>query len=140
MAKKIKRKRKTRKEKGITIQFIPYSEIAYLTSFRRVKKLVDMAVENKILLVQGKLAPEEEVDLIEETMKHIGRSKSSRFRGIELATFSPKSKDMPFFDSMREKLATTLFGERDVITVIGPATIVREIKKDPTKIQLLLRK
>ncbi|UZE93986.1 MAG: DUF2073 domain-containing protein [Candidatus Pacearchaeota archaeon] len=136
-----KKKIKTRRsDKGITIQFIPYSEIAYLTSFRRVKKLVDLAVENKILLVQGKLAPEEEVDLIEETMKHIVKSKKSKFRGIELATFSPRSKELPFFTSMKEKLATSLFGDRDVITVIGPATIVREIKKDPTKIQLLLRK
>ena len=131
MAKKTRRKR-------ITIQFIPYAEIAYLTSFRRVKKLVDLAVENKILLIQGKLAPEEEADLIEETMKHI--SKSKRFRGIELATFSPKVKELPFFTSVREKIATSLFGNRDTITVIGPATIVREIKKDPTKIQLLLRK
>ena len=89
-------KKKRTKRKGITIQFIPYSEIAYLSSFRRVKKLVDLAVENKILLIQGKLAPEEEADLIEETMKHIGKSRSSRFRGIELATFSPKTKELPF--------------------------------------------
>ena len=121
-------KKKRTKRKGITIQFIPYSEIAYLSSFRRVKKLVDLAVENKILLIQGKLAPEEEADLIEETMKHIGKSRSSRFRGIELATFSPKTKELPFFTSVREKIATSLFGERDIITIIGPATVVREIK------------
>jgi len=134
------KKRKTKRKSGVTIQFIPYAEIAYLTSFKRVKKLVELAIENKILLIQGKLAPEEEADLIEETMKHIGKSRSSKFRGIELATFSPKTKDLPFFTSMRERMATTLFGERDVITIIGPATVVREIKKDPTKIQLLLRK
>ena len=131
---------KSKRSKGVTIQFIPYSEIAYLSSYKRVKKLVDLAIENKILLVQGKLAPEEEVDLIEETMKRISKSKRSKFRGIELATFSPKSQNMPFFNAFRERLATTLFGDRDVITIIGPATIVKEIKKDPTKIQLLLRK
>ncbi|MCL6500954.1 MAG: DUF2073 domain-containing protein [Candidatus Pacearchaeota archaeon] len=127
-----------KKNRGVTIQFIPYAEIAYLSSFKRVKKLVDLSVENKILIMQGKLAPEEEADLIEETMKYIG--KSSKFKGIELASFVPQSRELPFFTSIREKIASGLFGNRDMITVIGPATIVREIKKDPTKIQLLLRK
>ncbi len=53
-----------KKDRGVTIQFIPYAEVAYLSSFRRVKKLVDLSVENKILIMQGKLAPEEEADLI----------------------------------------------------------------------------
>lgn len=128
----------TKKSKGVTIQFIPYAEIAYLSSFKRVKKLVELSVENKILIVQGKLAPEEEADLIEETMKYIG--KNSKFKGIELTSFVPQSKDLPFLTSLRERVASSLFGNRDIITVIGPATIVREIKKDPTKIQLLLRK
>ena len=126
--------------KDITIQFIPYTEIAYLTSYKRVKQLVSLTTENKILLIQGKLSTEEETDLIEETMKTIRKSKRSKFRGIELASFTPKPNDLPFFQAFREKMAHTLFGERDVITVIGPATLVREIKKDPTKIQLLLRK
>ena len=131
---------KIKRGKGLTIQFIPYAELAYLSSYRRVKKLVDLAVENKILIVQGKLDVEEEADLIEETMKHIGKSKGSRFRGIELTTFSPKSKQLPFFTSFKEKIATALAGNRDFITIIGPATVVREIRKDPTKIRLLLRK
>jgi len=125
--------------KEITIQFIPYTEIAYISSYKRVKKLVDLAIEDKILLIQGKLASEEEADLIEETMKQIGK-RSSKFKGIELTSFSPQTKNLPIFSAFREKIASTLFGNRDIITVVGPATIVREIKKDPTKIQLLLRK
>lgn len=125
--------------KGITLQFVPYGEIAYLSSFQRVKKLIELATEDKILLVQGKLAPEEEADLIAETMKKIRGS--SRFKGIELATFAPKSKNLPFMQSIRENIARTLIGgNRDIFTIIGPATLVREIKKDPTKLQLLLRK
>lgn len=125
--------------KGITLQFVPYGEIAYLSSFQRVKRLIDLAAEDKILLVQGKLAPEEEADLIQETMKKI--KSSSRFKGIELASFVPKTKNLPLAQSIKENLARALLGsDRDVFTIIGPATIVREIKKDPTKLQLLLRK
>lgn len=126
----------------LTIQFIPYSELAYLTPYRRVKKLLELVSENRILIIQGKLAPEEEADLIQETMKQIreNRSKKSRFKGIEIATISPRSKDLNVFQNITEKLATTLFGGRDMITIIGPATVVKDIKKDPSKIELYLRK
>ncbi|MGB9708126.1 MAG: OapB/ArvB family protein [Candidatus Pacearchaeota archaeon] len=125
--------------KNITLQFVPYGEIAYLSSFQRVKRLIDLATENKILLIQGKLEPEEEADLIAETMKKIRGS--SRFKGIELASFTPKTKNLPFTQTIKENIARALLGSnRDVFTIIGPATLVREIKKDPTKLQLLLRK
>lgn len=125
-------------KKGITLQFIPYSEIAYLSSYKRVKQLVGLAVQNKILLVQGKIDAAEQVDLIEETMKRIkGKSK---FKGIEIATFSPKAKHLGAFQTFKEGMARALLGNRDELTVIGPASLVREIKKDPTKIELLLRK
>lgn len=125
----------------LTIQFIPYSELAYLTPYRRVKKLLELVSENRILIIQGKLAPEEEADLIQETMKQIRESKAKkRFKGIEIATISPRSKDLSFMQNMTERLATTLFGGRDMITIIGPATVVKDIKKDPSKIELYLRK
>ncbi len=134
---KIKLKRGKGK-KGVTIQFIPYSELGYLTSYKRVKKLLEVVGEEKIVFFQGKLTPEEEADLIEETMKKVGRLK--KFKGIELTSFSPKAANLPFFSQMREGIASFLAGNRDIMTVIGPATVVREIRKDPTKIQLLLRK
>ncbi|MFH1823205.1 MAG: DUF2073 domain-containing protein [archaeon] len=124
--------------KGVTIEFIPYSELAYRSSYKRVKMLVELASTNRILLVQGRLTAEEEADLIEETMRKIGKSR--RFKGIELASFKPEAGNLSAFQSLKEKIATGLFGHRDEITVIGPATIVREIKKDPRKIQLLLKK
>ena len=42
--------------------------------------------------------------------------------------------------NITEKLATTFFGGRDMITIIGPATVVKDIRKDPSKIELYLRK
>ncbi|MEM1535992.1 MAG: DUF2073 domain-containing protein [Candidatus Pacearchaeota archaeon] len=122
----------------LALQFIPYVEIAYLSSYQRVKKLIEAVSHDKILLIQGKLSHEEEADLIQEAMKKI--SKSSKFKGIELATFVPKAKNLGFFKNFREKLATALLGDRDVFTIVGPAAIVKEIKKDPTKLELFLRK
>lgn len=127
------------KDNSISLQFVPNTEIAYLSSFKRVKYLVELAIQNKILMIQGMLESTEQADLIEETMKRI-RGGSNKFKGIEIATFVPQTKEMSIFQSLKENMARALIGNRDVFTIIGPATLVREIKKDPTKIELLLRK
>jgi hypothetical protein len=126
------------KDKSISLQFVPHTEIAYLSSFKRIKFLVDLAIQNKILLVQGSLESTEQADLIEETMRRI--KGSSKFKGIEIATFVPQNKGLSMFDALKEGVARALIGDRDQFTIIGPASLVREIKKDPTKIELLLRK
>ena len=122
----------------LALQFIPYVEIAYLSSYQRVKKLIDLVSNDKILLIQGKLNPDEEADLIQEAMKKIRTNKT--FKGIELASLTPQTKNLGFFSKFKENMAHTFFGMRDVFTVVGPASIVTEIKKDPTKMELLLKK
>ncbi len=124
--------------KKLTLQFVPFNDIEHLGSGERVRKLLNIVLTGKIVLLQGKLHSEEEVRLIEDTMAMIGHVKG--FKGIELAVLSPKNRSMPFFDIVRSRIAKLLIGERDAITVIGPATIVREIKRDPSKIELLLGK
>lgn len=122
----------------LTLQFVPFSEVEHLSSGERVKKLLDIVLTGKIVLLQGKLHSEEEVRLIEDTMAMIGHVKG--FKGIELAVLSSKNKSLPFFDMVRGRVAKLLIGDRDAITIVGPATLVREIKRDPTKIELLLSK
>lgn len=122
----------------LTFQFIPHNDIKNLTSGERIKKLLDVVLANKIVLLQGMLSSEEEARLIEDTMAMINHVKD--FKGIELAVLSSKNDNMPIFDVVKSRIAKLLVGERDAITIIGPASIVREIKKDPTKIELLLKK
>lgn len=130
-------KKKIRRLKNLTLQFVTFAELEGLSSYKKVKKLLDMVEEKKILIIQAKLSPEEESDLIEETMKKIGKAK--KFKGIELAVFSPTMKKASGFSKFKKRLADLIGGERDVLTIIGPASIIKEIKKDPTKMQLLLK-
>ncbi len=53
----------------LTLQFIPYSEISDLSSVGRIRKLLGLAKENKIVLLQGRLKKEEEAELIKTTME-----------------------------------------------------------------------
>ncbi|MBS3146038.1 DUF2073 domain-containing protein [Candidatus Woesearchaeota archaeon] len=116
----------------LTLQFIPYNDIQYLTPERRINKLINVVKENKIVLMQGRLVPEEESTLIERTMEQINRS---NFKGIEICTIYPES-DSNVVEKLKSKIANLLLGNREGLTIIGPATVVKEIKKHPDKIQL----
>ena len=109
----------------LTLHFIPYGEIEELGSARRVKKILDIVKENKIVLLEGKLKKEEETDLIAITMEEI----TAKFKGVELAVINPKKKDQAFFRKIRGGVVNLLLGDRQGFTIIGPATVVKEIKK-----------
>ena len=123
---------------NVTISFIPYSEISNMESSAKIKKILDLCLENRILIIQGKLEPTEEASLIQSTMALVGRVKG--FKGVEIAAISGAGKDTSMMDRMKEGLAKALVGDRGVITLIGPAAIVKDIKRDPRKIDLFLQK
>ena len=127
------------KVKGLTLEFLPYSEIRDLDSSERIKKLLAIVLINKIIILQGRLKTEEETRLIEDTMAMIGHIKD--FKGIELAVISSDNRETSYFRKFTQGVAKALVGGDIVaMTIIGPASIVKEIKKDPKKIELMLRK
>ncbi|MDH3381815.1 MAG: DUF2073 domain-containing protein [Flavobacteriaceae bacterium] len=120
----------------VTLQFVPYGEIADLSSVGRIRMLLNIAKENKIVLLQGRLRKEEETELIQATMEEINKE----FKGIELAVIDPNaSKSGGGLRGFKDGLVNGLLGNRSGMTIIGPASIVKEIKKDPTKIELMTK-
>ena len=118
---------------ALVIEFVPYGEIAALTTEERIDKLLKIVKQNKVVLLEGRLKREEEGELIAQTMAQVSES----FKGIELAVVDPdQNKDLALFQKIRSQLINLLLGDRQGFTVIGPANIVKEIKKDPNKIQL----
>ncbi len=124
----------------LTLQYIPHAQIENLSHEQRVNKLLELVSENKIILIEGRLRKEEETELIARTMEEIGKSESNEFKGIELSVIEPKKKkhDREFFKKVRELFINMLLGDRNGMTIIGPATIVKEIKQDPEKIELFI--
>jgi hypothetical protein len=124
--------------KGFAIQFLPYAEIRSLNSDERIKKILGIILGNNILVLQGRLTASEETRLIGDTMAMIGHVNS--FRGIELAVISGNGTG-GIFSRFTKGIANALAGgDFSAITIIGPATIVKEIKKNPKKIELFLNK
>ncbi|MBN1502258.1 DUF2073 domain-containing protein [Candidatus Woesearchaeota archaeon] len=117
----------------LTLQFVPYSEIENLNSSKRIKKILSLVKEETIVLLEGRLQKEEETELIQKTMEEI----DDKFKGIEIGVIYPEVKDTVFWRKIQRRMIRLLLGNREGFTVIGPATIVKEIKRDPDKIQLL---
>lgn len=117
----------------VTLQFVPHTEIERLSSIGRIRKLLNIAKAQNIALLEGRLKKEEETELIKTTMEEI----NADFKGIELAVIYPDKKDLDFVGRIRAQVTSVLLGDRQGLTIIGPASIVKEIKKDPNKIQLM---
>ena len=129
---------RSKKIKGLTLSFMPYSEIRDIGSSERIRKILNIILSNKIMILQGRLKPEEETRLIEDTMAMIGHVKN--FKGIELAVIGTNNRDAPMFRKFTQSLANALAGDTAAMTIIGPASIFKDIKRNPKKIELMLSK
>lgn len=119
----------------VTFQFIPYQEIQQLSSAKRVNKLLNIVKEDRIVIMEGRLRKEEEADLIEITMEEI----SPQFKGIELSVIYPDKSKQDTLQAVRSAMATVLLGDRQGFTIIGPASVVKKIERNPDKIELFTR-
>ena len=133
MSKKLKKRAKIN---GLSLHVIPFSEVQTLTISERVKKVLNLILGNKIIILHGRLRPEEEARLIEDTMALVDHVPG--FRGIELAVIEPNLKNETIFVKMRHGIARKLIGDNSSLTVIGPASVIKEIKRDPRKLELWL--
>jgi len=117
----------------VTIQFVPYVEIEKLSGLGKIRKLLNIAKTNKIVLLQGRLKKEEEAELIKTTMEEIDK----KFKGIEMAVINPAQTAQDGIQKFKYELFNFLLGESQGFTIIGPSSVVKSIKKDPHKIELL---
>src|SRR3989338_3263520 len=116
----------------LTLQFVPYEEIEGLGSNERIKKLLGLVKDERIVVLEGRLRKEEEAELIRKTMEEI----SERFKGIELSVIYPDRRKGTLGKTIKSGIADMLLGQRQGLTVLGPASLIKEIRKDPDKIQL----
>ncbi len=127
---------KNNKFKGFSLQISPFNEVRNLNISERVKKILNLVLGNKLVILQGRLRPEEEIRLIEDTMAMVDHIKA--FKGIELAVIDPDMKNNSFFFKFKKGIAKTLVGDTSSLTVIGPASVVKEVKNDPSKLEVFL--
>jgi hypothetical protein len=118
----------------LTFEFVPYANIANLDSQTRINTLLELVKQDKIVLLEGRLKEKEEAELIKKTMESI----NEKFSGIELGVIHTQKKD-GFTKRFHDVIVKLLLGDREGFTIMGPANIIKEIKKDPNKIQLFTK-
>jgi len=118
----------------MAMQVLSYELIKRLDSALRIKRILNIVKTGDIVMLEGKLSSEEEVELISSALANV----SGKFSGIEVA-FLNSSKDDNFLDSLRNKLLKIIAKDRFGITVIGPSKIIKEIKMDPNKLEVLFK-
>jgi len=112
----------------IEIEFISAEVLSGKGVDDKMKYILEHVKNDKILVIEEGMTSQEEGALIQATMAQV----SKKFPGIEVSTLREKSED-----GIREKLIRMLGGRTGGLTVIGPSRIVRQMKKDPTKITML---
>ena len=113
-----------KKNSDIAFNLISRQKINGLTSEEKLNFIIKEVKNGKILVLEQGLTPVEKTNLIERTMKEI---EHDTFIGVEMEGYG---EDTPTF-------LQKLFGmaKRPRMTLIGPAHLLRMIKKDSDMIQ-----
>jgi len=147
-----------------TIEFIPFDRIKHLTSEERIKLIVEKAKKDTVIITDGKLDAKETASLIQETMKNVsddfpgievcsidynelqeqhssevtGTSAEASTKGAKTVVSSSIKGARKLMAQVYDKLRFKMTGRRPGVTIVGPANIVKEIKRSPDKISLLM--
>jgi len=110
----------------IEIEFMPSSVFEGKDINQKITLILKNVKKKRIVVIEDPLSPEEEALLIQSTMETV----SDDFSGIEVASFGKQS------DGLKAKLISLLGGKSGGMTIVGPAELVKRIKKEPTRLHL----
>ena len=114
----------TKKDNGISFNLVSRQKLEEFTSDEKLKFILKEVKKGKILVLESGLTPMEKTHLIENTMREI---EQDTFIGVEMEGYG---QDQPSFFQR-------LFGasKRPRVTLIGPADLLKMVKKDNEMIQ-----
>jgi hypothetical protein len=122
----------------ISLNFIPFERFTEMTAEEKIDLILETTKKKDIVVIEGLMNPGEEMNLITHTMKKIDK----KFKGLEICAIPREElikKKEGFVSTMRARLADMLIGRNRGLTIIGPAAIVKQIKRDPERIILKMR-
>lgn len=116
------------------VQVLSYDLMKQMERRDRIAKILDIVKKKDIVMLEGRLPPDEESELITEALENV----SGKFSGIEVA-FLDSHKSENLIERFRDTLLKVIARNRIGITVIGPSKVVKEIKMDPNKLEILFK-
>ena len=126
----------------LVFHYIPFQRIVQLNTHNRIDFLMSLVRDNRILVIEGRLNPQEEGLLIQESMRHIDAT-GKRFSGIEIGVLhEPYRETYSKMRAFKKKVAVWLLKNKKEsmiaqgITIIGPARIIKEMKQSPEILEM----
>lgn len=123
--------------KEISLNFVSFESFNKNNTGDSIDNILKMAKKGNIVVIEGRLSPVHESILIEATMEKIDK----KFTGIEIASVNKNGdiESQPLINRIQEYLFNKLYGRKRGFTIVGPANLVKKIKKDPDNIILNLK-
>lgn len=133
--------------KKIKMDFISSASLSEKDPEKRINFILNKIKDGSILVIDGVLKPEEEMNLIRETMRRVDEG----FPGIEVCSLKKPGNFLTnlvdkFMDRKEDiqKIFGTLTGNPSIstnlrtgMTFIGPAKVIKKIKKNPDSFSVL---
>ncbi len=124
-----------KKKKHINVEFVTFEKINNMTQKEQVKFIIEKIKNKKILIFDSRLNPEEEAKLISETMKKINK----KFTGIEICSLDGQFQNDNFGERIKNFFFKILTGKNRGVSIIGPAKIIKNIKRNPDNITIQMK-
>lgn len=112
----------------VRIDLISEEMLTNMTSYEKIRLILDGVKDGKIIVLEKGLSPDEEAKLIEATMVEI----SSDFVGIEMESY-PSVDKRSIFSKLFSKPKNP-----KRITIIGSPNQIKNIEKDRGRISALI--
>lgn len=129
------------KTKNVKMDFVSSSVLDDKPREKRINFILNRVKDGTILVTDGVLHADEEMELIRETMRRV----DDGFPGIEVASLKKQMKGAQKFleniSDQRDRLQGLLSGltgktpektsMKTGLTLIGPAKLIKKVKKNP---------
>ena len=126
----------------LKMDFISSGKLNGKAGNKRIDYILGKVRDGSILVMDGVMKPEEEMNLIKETMRRV----DDGFPGIEVCSLKKELKGLKLvFDRLsdgKERLWNWISRKEESelktgITLIGPAKLIKKIKKNPDSFSVL---
>lgn len=124
-------------DSGVEVDLISGDRLEGMPTMEKVKLILDRVQEDKVVILEQGLTPDEESKLVEVTMSEIS---PEGFSGIEIERPLDKQDTN---DGFRKRLGRIVGGEQEdesTIVLIGPADTLETIQKGNDIVSTMIRR
>jgi len=117
----------------ISIEFLSREVLAPMKGDEKLKYIIGKVKDGKILVFEETLTFPERSKLMELDMSEIDEN----FSGIEFDTIGDRETGGGYLRELHARIIKFLGGRVGGLSVVGPANLIQEIKKDPKQIYMI---